>query len=48
MTPKIWEDAYVYYYGYIDAKTGKTGNSNHSLQNKATKMKRFRITHRTF
>ena len=45
MTPKMWEDAYSYYYGYIDAKIGKKGDSNHSLEKKATKMKGFRTIH---
>lgn len=50
MTPKMWEDAYAYYYGYLDAKTGeKHGGINanaHSLENKAKKMKGFHVVNR--
>ena len=50
MTPAMWEDAYPYYYGYLDAKTGeKHGGMEanaHSLENKAKKMKGFRMINR--
>ena len=50
MTPKMWEDGYAYYYGYLDAKTGeKHGGMEanaHGLENKAKKMKGFRMVNR--
>lgn len=50
MTPKMWEDAYAYYYGYLDAKTGEKhgamDSNAHSLEKKSKKMKGFRVINR--
>jgi len=48
MTPKMWEDAYAYYYGWLDPKTGmKKGDQKKSgLEKIAKKMKGFHMIHK--
>jgi hypothetical protein len=52
MTPKMWEDAYAYYYGWLDPKTGmKHGDAERkscgcALEHIAKKMKRFHMINR--
>jgi len=52
MTPKMWEDAYAYYYGWLDPKTGETHGMEDmkkcgcALEKIAKKMKGFHMINR--